>query len=78
MGSALWPATKQLGKKALFQASALQLSMNCVNSGNPIPASIASDYNRVETFLSALTYADIQNGTFPSGTDTTGIRTGNW
>jgi hypothetical protein len=49
--------------------------LNCVNSGNPIPTSIASDYNRVETFLSTLTYADLQSGTFPASTDTTGVRT---
>jgi hypothetical protein len=37
------------------------------------------NYNRVETFLSTLTYADLQNGTFPASTDTTGVRaaTGN-
>jgi hypothetical protein len=78
-GDSLWPAQNNWVKKALFQASALQLNMNCVNSGNPIPVSIVSDYNRLETFLSTLTYADIQNGTVPSGTDTTGVRgvTGN-
>src|SRR5258705_10383156 len=73
-GDSLWPPQNNWVKKALFQASALQLSMNCFNSGNPIPASIVSDYNRVETFLSTLTYADIQNGTFPPTTDTTGVR----
>src|SRR5258706_4086489 len=73
-GDSLWPPQNNWIKKALFQASALQLSMNCVNSGNPIPTSIASDYNRVETFLSTLTYTDIQNGTIPPGTDTAGVR----
>lgn len=78
-GDSLWPPQNNWVKKALFQSSALQLSMNCVNSGNPIPASIASDYNRVESFLSTLTYADFQNGTFPASTDTTGVKaaTGN-
>jgi hypothetical protein len=78
-GTSLWPPQNNWVKKALFQASALQLNMNCVNNGNPIPTSIVSDYNRVETFLSTLTYANIQNGTFPVSTDTTGVRaaTGN-
>jgi hypothetical protein len=79
LGVALWPAQNNWVKKALFQGSALQLSMNCFNSGNTIPSSVASDYNRVVTFLSALTYSDVQNGTYPAGTDTTGVRaaTGN-
>ena len=78
-GDALWPPQNNWVKKALFQASALQMSMICVNSGNTIPTSIASDYNKVETFLSTLTYDDIQNGTFPLSSDTTGVRaaTGN-
>jgi hypothetical protein len=78
-GTALWPPQNNLVKRAFFQGSALQLSLNCVNSGNPIPTSIASDYNRVEAFLSTLTYADLQNGTFPITTDTTGVKaaTGN-
>ena len=74
-GNALWPPQNNLVRRAFFQASAIQLSLNCVNSGNPIPTSVASDYNRVETFLSTLTYADLQNGTFPATTDTTGVRT---
>ena len=73
-GVSLWPPQNNWVRKALFQASALQLSMNCANSGNPIPASIANDYNRVESFLSALTYTGIQNETIPPGTDTTGVR----
>jgi len=78
-GDTLWPPQNNWVRRALFQGSALQLSMNCINNGNPIPASIAGDYNRVETFLSTLTYADLQNGTFPLTTDTTGVRaaTGN-
>jgi len=78
-GVALWPPQNNWVRRAFFQASALQLSMNCVNSGNPIPASIASDYSRVETFLSSLNYGNLQNGTFPISTDTTGVRaaTGN-
>jgi len=78
-GDSLWPAQNNWVKKALFQGSALQLSMNCFHPGEPMPSSIASDYNRVQTFLSALTYSDIQNETFPIGTDTTGVRaaTGN-
>ena len=73
-GTALWPPQNNLVRRAFFQGSAIQLSLNCVNSGNPIPASIASDYNRIESFLSTLTYADLQNGTFPLSTDTTGVR----
>ena len=73
-GDALWPPQNNWVKRALFQSTALQLSMKCYNNGNPIPASIASDYNRLETFLSVLTYTDIQNGTYPIGTDTTGVR----
>lgn len=73
-GVALWPPQNNWVKKAFFQASALQLSRDCVNGGNAIPASIVSDYNKLETFLSTLTYADIQNGTFPLTTDTTGVR----
>jgi hypothetical protein len=73
-GDSLWPAQNNTIKRALFQASALQLSMSCINSGNPIPGSIVSDYNRIEALLSTLTYADIKNGTFPSGTDTSGVR----
>jgi hypothetical protein len=75
-GEALWPAQNNWIRRAFFQASALQLSMNCINSGNSIPASIATDYNKLGNFLSSLTYTDIQNGTLPSGLDTTGIRTG--
>jgi hypothetical protein len=78
-GDTLWPPQNNWVKKALFQASALQLSMNCINNSNPIPASIVGDYNRLETFLSTLSYTDFQNGTFPLSTDTTGVRasTGN-
>jgi hypothetical protein len=78
-GDALWPSQNNWLKKALFQGTALQLSMNCYNSGNPIPTSIISDYNRVESFLSTLTYTNLQNGTWPVTTDTTGVRaaTGN-
>ncbi len=78
-GDSLWPPQNNWVKRALFQGSALQLSMNCFNSGNPIPTSIAGDYNKVATFLSTLTYGDLQNGTFPVTTDTTGVRaaTGN-
>jgi len=75
-GVGLWPAQNNWIKRAFFQASALQLSMYCANGGSPIPASIAADYNRLETFLSTLTYADIQNGTFPTGVDTVGVRGG--
>ena len=74
-GDALWPPQNNFVKRAFFQGSALQLSMNCYNTGIPISSSIASDYNRLETFLSTLTYTDLQNGTYPIGTDTTGIRT---
>lgn len=73
-GDSLWPPQNNWVKRAFFQGSALQLSMNCVNTGYPMPASIVNDYNRLETFLSTLTYADLQNGTFPLGTDTTGVR----
>jgi len=78
-GVALWPPQNNWVRRALCQASALQLSMNCINNNNPIPISIVSDYNRVETFLSTLTYDDLQNGTFPLATDTIGVRaaTGN-
>ena len=73
-GDALWPAQNNWIRRALFQASALQLSMRCFNNNNPIPTSIAGDYNRLDTFLSTLTYTDIQNGTYPLTTDTTGVR----
>jgi hypothetical protein len=73
-GDALWPPQNNLIKRAFFQGSALQLSMNCYNTGNPIPTSVASDYNRLETFLSTLTYTDLQNGTWPISSDTTGVR----
>jgi len=73
-GDDLWPSQNNWIKRALFQASALQLNMRCVNNNNPIPTSIAGDYNRLETFLSTLTLADIQNGTYPSTSDTTGVR----
>jgi len=73
-GDALWPPQNSLVKKAFFQGSALQLSMNCYNSGIPMPTSISSDYNRLETFLSTLTYADLQSGTWPITSDTTGVR----
>ena len=73
-GLALWPPQNNLAKRAFFQGSALQLSMACFNNGLPMPTSIASDYNKIESFLSTLTYADLQNGTFPASTDTTGIR----
>ena len=79
LGDSLWPPQNNWVKKALFQSSALQLSMTCANGGNPIPASIRSDYNRLEAFLSTLTISDFQNGTYPLTTDTTGVRaaTGN-
>ena len=73
-GDALWPPQNNWVRRALFQGSALQLSMNCINNGNPIPTSIVGDYNRLETFLSTLTYTDIQNGTYPLSTDTSGVR----
>jgi hypothetical protein len=73
-GDALWPPQNNFVKRAFFQGSALQLSMNCYNTGNPIPTSVASDYNRLETFLSTLTYSDLQNGTWPITSDTTGVR----
>lgn len=73
-GDSLWPPQNNFVKRAFFQGSALQLSMNCYNSGIPMPASIVTDYNRLETFLSTLTYTDLQNGTYPVGTDTTGVR----
>lgn len=73
-GDDLWPPQNNWVRKAFFQASALQLSMNCYNSGLPMPSSVAGDYNKLETFLSTLTYADLQNGTFPVTTDTTGVR----
>jgi hypothetical protein len=78
-GDALWPPQNNLVKRAFFQGSALQLSRYCYNSGNPIPTSIINDYSRVESFLSTLTYANLQNGTWPVTTDTTGVRasTGN-
>ena len=75
-GTTLWPAQNNWVKRAFFQASALQLSMNCVNNGDAIPASIANEYNTLQTFLSQLSYTDIQNGTYPSGVDTTGVRGG--
>jgi hypothetical protein len=74
-GVALWPAQNNWVRKALFQASALQLSMSCANNGNSIPDSIAPDYNKLNTFLSTLSYTDIQNGIVPSGTDSTLIKT---
>ncbi|HEV8283941.1 MAG TPA: hypothetical protein VGQ09_06510 [Chitinophagaceae bacterium] len=74
-GVVLWPAKDNWLKRAFFQASALQLSMSCANNGNPIPTSIATDYNSLETFLSKLSYADIQNRIVPAGTDTTAIQT---
>lgn len=73
-GDSLWPPQNNFVKRAFFQGSALQLSMNCFNAGNPMPNAIVNDYNRLQTFLSTLTYADLQNGTFPVGTDTTGVR----
>lgn len=73
-GDTLWPAQSNWVKKALFQASALQLSKSCINGGIAIPGSILSDYNRLETFLSTLSLSDIQNGTYPSTTDTVGVR----
>jgi hypothetical protein len=75
-GVSLWPAQNNWIKRAFFQASALQLSMNCVNSSNPIPSSIVDDYNRLEAFLSTLNFANIQDQTFPSTTDTTGVQGG--
>jgi hypothetical protein len=73
-GIALWPAQTNWVKKAFFQASALQLSMNCINGSNPIPPSIAGAYDSLNTFLSKLTYPDLQNGTSPAGTDSTAIK----
>jgi hypothetical protein len=75
-GTNLWPAQNNWVKRAFFQASALQLSMNCINNGDSIPASIANEYDTLQTFLSQLSYTDIENGTFPSGVDTIGVRDG--
>ena len=72
-GTNLWPAQNNWVKRAFFQASALQLSMTCANNGDAIPTSIANEYNTLQTFLSQLSYTDIQNGTFGS-LDTTGVR----
>ena len=78
-GVGLWPPQNNFVKRAFFQGSAIQLSMNCFNNGIPVPSSVADDYNKVNTFLSTLTYSDLQNGTFPLTTDTTGVKaaTGN-
>lgn len=73
-GDALWPPQNNFVKKAFFQGSALQLSMNCFNNGLPIPTSVASDYDRLKTFLSTLSYTDLQNGTYPITTDTSGVK----
>lgn len=75
-GTSLWPAQNNWVKKAFFQATALQMSMYCINNGEPIPDSIANDYATLQAFLSQLTYAEIENGTFPSGADTSGVRSG--
>lgn len=75
-GTSLWPAQNNWVKRAFFQAAALQLSMNCANNGDAIPDSIAGEYNTLQTFLSQLSYTDIQNGTFPSGVDTSGVKDG--
>ena len=74
-GTSLWPAQNNWVRRAFFQASALQLSMYCTNSGNPIPDSVAGDYNSLETFLSKLSYADIRDRIVPPDTDTTAIQT---
>ena len=74
-GKALWPAKTNYVRKAFFQASALQLSMMCNNNGHPIPTSISNDYDLLVTFLSGLSYSDIENGTFPPGTDMDAIKT---
>ena len=34
-------------KKSLLPGTAIQLSLNCINSGNPIPTSIANDYRQL-------------------------------
>lgn len=70
---ALWPAQNNILKKALFQASALQLSTICNNNGDPVPSVIENDYQMLIEFLSGLSYSDIQNGTLPAGTDANAI-----
>jgi hypothetical protein len=72
---ALWPAQNNVAKKAFFQASALQLSRICNNNNNPLPADIAGDYTTLFNFLSQLSYADVESGTVPQGTDLQAIQT---
>jgi hypothetical protein len=66
-GKALWPAKSNVMRKAFFQASALQLSMMCINGGNAIPESILADYNYLAGAVSASSYAKVSAGTIPNG-----------
>lgn len=68
-GKVLWPAKNNLLKKIFFKASSLQLSLICNNPNQQMPASINEDYKLLYTFLSGLSYEDIQNGTMPVNTD---------
>ena len=72
-GDNIWndAPNNSVAKKAFTQASALQLSMICVNNGNPIPADIISAYNTCVSFLSGLTYNQILTGSYPSSSYST-------
>lgn len=60
------PTTLQ---KAFYQASALQLSMKCMNGERPIPAEIADAYNTLATVLNNLDPKDLKTGQLPKDAD---------
>ncbi len=64
-GQSLFPSGPNAARHAFTQASALQLSMHCVNNGAAIPASILAAYNTCVNFLAGLTYNDLLNGSYP-------------
>lgn len=65
-GDDIWSnaPNNSVAQKAFTQASALQLSMMCVNNGAPIPADILAAYNTCVNFLSGITYNDILTLTY--------------
>ena len=72
---ALWPAMNNAVKKAFFQASAIQLSWICQNNNEPMPPAVSADYNLLVSFLSGLSYEDIQSGNVPAGVNMEEIKT---
>ncbi|MBD0349848.1 MAG: hypothetical protein ICV65_01710 [Flavisolibacter sp.] len=61
-GRGWWPAKNNFIKKAFFQASALQLSRNCVTQNTALPSEIQTAYNYLSDMLAAAGINGITTG----------------